>query len=457
MILKDVTIRGYRSFAEAQTLRFATPSGSPGSGLTLVVGPNGSGKSSVIEVIQFLSSRSRSPSIEEGQKNAKTNGDIHIVFTTPSEKLEIRTGPAGIPAWHPSPPSTRTTTVYTLPPRRIIEPAFGITPQDRSSYLEQAPDFSARRPYGSNFPSRLVNIDSWKDLYFGVLRRILPSPPNWYLARSEQGNYYLNVTSGTSPHRSDGLGSGTTSAIHVADALYDSKPNDLIALDEPELSLHPAAQRRLCDLIVELSADRQIIIATHSPFLVPLELLGTGMQVARLYHTDTGTQVGQLSANSMSALSAFLGDRNNPHVLGLDARESVFLEDNVILVEGQDDVLGYRRLLTPLKAPCPPSFFGWGVGGASKMLTIAQMLRELGLRRVVGILDKGKESELAALKAAFPEYHFEIIPTPDLRGKPARPPSLAQEGLLDATGHVRPEHAVYIESLRAALTAYFAD
>ena len=103
------------------------------------------------------------------------------------------------------------------------------------------------------------------------------------------------------------------------------------------------------------------------------------------------------------------------HVLGLNAREILFLEDGLILVEGQEDVIFYRLLETKIEKRFEGEFYGWGVGGAEKMEIVAQMLKDLGFQRVAGILDNGKCELMFELKKRFPEFHFFTIPAPDVK------------------------------------------
>jgi hypothetical protein len=150
-------------------------------------------------------------------------------------------------------------------------------------------------------------------------------------------------------------------------------------------------------------------------------------------------------------LVGFLDDRNNPHVLGLDAREAFFLEDGVILVEGQEDVVLYRRIADQLGIEIDGDFFGWGVGGAEKMRTIAALLSELGFEKVVGLLDGDRASLLPELEREFQHFHFHVIPADDIRTKPPTKPRPAVLGILDESGNVRPEHEEPMRELLACV------
>ena len=74
-------------------------------------------------------------------------------------------------------------------------------------------------------------------------------------------------------HTSEGIGDGIWSIFTIADALYDAEEGGTIVIDEPELSLHPQYQKRVMNLLMEESANKQVIISTHSPYFISWEAL----------------------------------------------------------------------------------------------------------------------------------------------------------------------------------------
>ena len=61
---------------------------------------------------------------------------------------------------------------------------------------------------------------------------------------------------------------GTLRALALLAALYQGTPHSLIAIEEPELSIHPGALAMLSDVIEEAATRSQIIITTQSPDLI---------------------------------------------------------------------------------------------------------------------------------------------------------------------------------------------
>ncbi len=73
-------------------------------------------------------------------------------------------------------------------------------------------------------------------------------------------------------------GSGEFAIVSLVDAILNAKEKSLIILDEPEVSLHPAAQEQLLLFIAEQVKinKHQVVFATHSPTLIkylPIEAI----------------------------------------------------------------------------------------------------------------------------------------------------------------------------------------
>jgi hypothetical protein len=66
-------------------------------------------------------------------------------------------------------------------------------------------------------------------------------------------------------------------------------------------------------------------------------------------------------------------------------REAFFLEDGILLLEGQEDVQYLPRAYQDLALENKAQLFGWGAGSASKMEIVAAILADLGFERVAGL------------------------------------------------------------------------
>lgn len=65
-------------------------------------------------------------------------------------------------------------------------------------------------------------------------------------------------------------GSGETAIVILVHKIFNAPNESLILLDEPETSLHSGAQKRLMSFLLEqcIKKKHQIVISTHSPFLI---------------------------------------------------------------------------------------------------------------------------------------------------------------------------------------------
>lgn len=61
---------------------------------------------------------------------------------------------------------------------------------------------------------------------------------------------------------------GTLRALGLLTALYQDPPRTLVAIEEPELNIHPGALAALCGIFLRGSRTTQIVLTTHSPDLL---------------------------------------------------------------------------------------------------------------------------------------------------------------------------------------------
>ena len=175
------------------------------------------------------------------------------------------------------------------PVSTICPPYFNQSVAERDQYQVNI-GFSNNRSQALNlFSQRLFKALERKEEFDKVLKKIIDQVPDWIIDQSDQGQYYLKIGSGGHNHSSDGLGDGVVSILFLVDALYDSKPEDVIVIDEPELSLHPRYQQRVLRLLANYAKDRQIVYATHSPYFVSFEHILNGAEIARVHKRDAAS------------------------------------------------------------------------------------------------------------------------------------------------------------------------
>lgn len=428
MSLTKLEIWGYRGFTVPRCLEFATPNGSEGSGLTMLTGSNNAGKSSILECLRARAGN-QSVSFTTGTRNADVEA-VEIKYTVNGKNEFIKSLTKG--SSETSKKVDDSFHIFVLPSRRAFNPYFGRNALSREQYLTASSLPPQRSSVLSNFEYRIFNTLKDPAKFNALLKEALGFDPIWTVDQSDQGNYFLKFFNGKHSHSSDGMGEGIISIFAIIDSLYDSKPNDVIVIDEPELSLHPSLQKRLLSLLLRFSKDRQIIVSTHSPYFVNLRALVSGGHLARIESTEDGTQIHQLSEASKNAIRRLSeGNLYNPHVFGLDAREIFFQEDGIILTEGQEDVLLFPKVAQQLNVSLPGNLFGWGAGGASNISHLCSILADLGFKKVAALLDGDKAHELVNLTQDFPEYFFASLPAKDIRTKPPRSATDEVQGLLD--------------------------
>lgn len=426
MSIKRLSIEGLRGFSKKTEIKFAIPDKeNVGSGLTVLVGPNNSGKSTVIEAIHLLSINR--DTIPNTSRNAKTNGNIRIeaedtignIISLQSTEnkgafIQRKFNNEVQEYWN-----NRLNT-FILTSKRGFSSTFNNNSyQTRENYTGNIgnDEYRNENNINNNFGGRLLNIYKNKNDFNNCLSKVISPLPEWTIESTSGQNLYLEFLFDDIKHSSNGAGDGYINIFNIIDSLYDSSENNVILIDEPEISLHPDLQRKLFELLVEYSKDKQIIISTHSPYFVDWNVFSNKGKIIRFKKEDGYINTYELKENTKRTIKNILKDANNPHILSLNANEVFFLNDNVILTEGQDDVICYKEIFKKYNFKNNTSFFGWGAGGAKKIETILNILYELGYKNVFTILDNDQRNMIKGLKNSFPNYGFYSIITDDVRNK----------------------------------------
>lgn len=466
-MIESISIHGLRGFGKQRDIHFAIPDGRAGSGLTVFVGANNSGKTTILEALRSFNADENSlPSFSERKRNTKCEkGRVHL-------RIKLTSGEEyGIDTIENGGSTTRFTKssvgedlywaglrAFVLQSRRFVDYEFHRNDMDRDDYLRyQQANIYNRTPTISEFNARLFKMQKNQEKFNSLLKDVLGYDLEWTIEQNDSGTYFLKLFTNGCAHSSEGLGDGIWSVFTICDALYDSESEGIIAIDEPELSLHPAYQKKIVNLLIKYSKDRQIIINTHSPYFVDMGSLNNGSVLCRTVKNASGDiDVFSLSDHSREAIRGFLSNINQPHTLGTEAKEMFFLEDGIVLTEGQEDVIMYKMALEELGLHLDGAFFGWGSGGASNILKIAQILQDLGYQRVAAVFDGDKKEELYKFEKMFPQYKGIAISKPDVRDKREASAKPKKEGLMTEKGKLKFESRGEVEAIFNEINCYFS-
>ena len=292
-MINSISCKGFRSFQTKQTLDLAIPNGKRGSGLTVLIGPNGGGKSTLVECFQKISINNGNVSFTSGKRN-KLAGDkvsIEICFDESTAVLSTVEGGGSEAIWSTS----KRPRVYFLPARRVFNPYFGRDIWSRDTFINNPEITQYRASISNNFSHRLFDISKNNSGFNALFWKILGKRLDWTIDQEDSGNYYVKVVKEDGIiHNSDGLGEGIISLMFIADAINNSSPNEIIVIDEPELSLHPQLQLRLMDALLDTTRDTQVVISTHSPTMVSMESIVNGGVIARVHEINNSSEINTI-------------------------------------------------------------------------------------------------------------------------------------------------------------------
>jgi len=278
--------------------------------------------------------------------------------------------------------------------------------------------------------NKLFRNESKKVEFYRIINSILPEYSGEFSFQSVDGRKYktlvYNTTSNDIEYSARSLSPGLLSVIAMAEAMISSEDTGILIIDEPELHLSPAAQKKTAQLLSEKSKTIQVILVTHSPYFVNWSDLNNGAKFIRTVLGENKTSLVNQVSDEVFKKIVNLTDKQprSPHFLDIVSKE-LFWYEKVLFLEGQEDVGILRKWLSDKKREIPFEIFGYGVGGVDNTSKFLDLVKELGFKQVAVLTDK-LEDEKNILKdwgeknAPYNKndsYMYKSISTDDIRDK----------------------------------------
>jgi len=178
-------------------------------------------------------------------------------------------------------------------------------------------------------------LDELATRVYGPLKEFLPSIQSVKLEISDSSRRYslrrdvsVVIDDGT-PTLLEYKGDGVKSLAALGLLKSQSAPTgaSILAIEEPESHLHPAAIHQVNEIIQSISRAAQVIVTTHNPLFVDRENIKANVIVSDGAATP---------AKNIAAIR---------DVLGIKASDNLTHANYALVVEGQEDAIALRALL----------------------------------------------------------------------------------------------------------------
>jgi hypothetical protein len=194
----------------------------------------------------------------------------------------------------------------------------------------------------------------------------------------------------------------------------------IIAIEEPEVHLHPQAQRTFLEYLRRISHDQQVLITTHSPIFVDRAEPKNVKMLRRITQRDAARfnprglyRLGQTVPVSDSATANW---NDIKHDLGIRLSDALMAGEVNLLVEGETEAVLLPTMAETLARDGRTSIdFGRVLlvrGGGTTLPFLANYLSNIGTPTVVLIDsdESGKKMEEKLIGYGLPSDDIFIIP-----------------------------------------------
>lgn len=455
-MLKSLSLENYKGFYDAQTIGFAFPDGQKaGSGLTLIVGPNNTGKTTIIESLLI----NKDKKFKETERHTALSPRVKIENTSGGKTEYTNIGDGSVIEVTGEAHGIK----FDLVPSRRFW-SYQFQGEWTFSNLRTHSIASDIRNAGSldlgPILKKILKEPTLKDRFDNYIKKIIPHFSEWTIDTNDANNDYIKYRTTTTFHQANLLGDGIISLFRIISHLLSDEESTFI-IDEPELSLHPTAQKRLSHVLSELARSKQIILCTHSPYFVNWSDFAHGAKFIRLNkHGDARCTVSALdnSKDYGNFIASNMTAYQRPQLLDIVSKEILFA-DKILFTEGQEDVGLIRKWATENNKDFPFEIFGYGVGGETNMKLFLEMAKDLDLKKVGGLYD-ANATTFSNNQSAYPDYFFRQLPTEDIRDKvnqciPTCPNRTDRVGIFTSTGELKPEYETQFESIMNEFNSFF--
>lgn len=455
-MIKKLELEYYKGFYQKEKLEFAIPNDtSKGCGLTIIVGPNNTGKTSLIEAL-LLSKNSPDKKFKETERHRGKDPSLLLEDHKGYIKRLTNIEKGSLIRENLTPENVIFDFVIDLiPSRRFWQHSFR-----NSSNLSDIVDHSSNAlnirsegnfqlgPYLRNILEDRVK----KKKFDEYLKFLIPHFTSWTIDTNDEGSDFIKYKASGAYHQANLLGDGIISLFRVIAHMINEDIKSTIIIDEPELSLHPSAQKRLSTIISKVSRNRQIIVSTHSPYFVNWEDYLNGAHIIRLNkHEGKKCTVHRLpdSDKYKDFISSSIHDYQKPQLLDVVAKEILF-SDKILFTEGQEDVGLLRQWGRNTSKNNQFETFGYGVGGENNMALFLEMSKDIGLAKV-GALYDGNSLSFEKDKGKYSTYCLRQLPTADIRDKPDKD----KVGVFSSDGNLKQEYEEEFNKIMTDFDIYF--
>ena len=350
---------------------------------------------------------------------------------------------------------------------------------DRFNRSEGYPRDSYENDYERNSQSNQYYVDSQfgnmlfeverkkesKQHFLSVLRYIEPTIIDFWIDRAHGQDYLAFESASGFSHRVGIVGEGVLNIFRLCYSIIYQRENEILLVDEPELSLHPQSQRRLYRLLAQRALDRQVIASTHSVHFVDWKHINSG---TKIYRANLSSKIGStfhsLTASTIKAITAIVEkDIKNRRAFDALAKE-VFFSRGCVFVEGYEDAHLLQKYLEDESCPAI-EIFGYGSGGADGIIAWLSACHDLEIP-AIGLFDSDRKG-LSAIErarsqfAGSPRIKLLQIPTPDIRDKHKFGPDcrtetaeIETEGLFTKEWVLKPQFAGAMRCLIAEMADF---